>query len=75
MQQTVRAGADNRLGLENVEIQTWVSTRAKLDTLARAQRALGQLEDAVQRPLDPGEIFTVSPGSSALIGPPQDLKR
>ena len=75
MQQTVRAGADNRLSLENVEIQTRVLARAQLDALARAQRALGELEDAVQRPLDPGEIFTVTPESSALIGPPKDLKR
>ncbi len=75
MQQAVRAGADNRLSLENVEIQTRVLARAQLDALARAQRALGELEDAGQRPLDPGEIFTVTPESSALIGPPKDLKR
>jgi outer membrane protein TolC len=71
MQQTIRAGADNRLSLDNVEIQTWVLARAQLDALARAQRALGELEDAVQRPLDPGEIFMITPESPALIGPPK----
>jgi outer membrane protein TolC len=75
MQQTIRAGADNRLSLENLEIQTWVLARAQLDALARAQRALGELEDAVQHPLDPGEMFTITPELPALIGPPKDLKR
>lgn len=75
VQQTIRAGADNRLSLDNVEIQSWVLARARLDALARAQRALGDLEDAVQRPLDPGEMFTITSRSPALIGPPKDLKR
>ena len=75
MQQGIRAGADNRLSLDNVEIQSWVLARARLDALARAQRALGELEDAVQRPLDPSGTFTITPESPALIGPPKDLKR
>jgi outer membrane protein TolC len=75
MDQTIRAGADNRLSLDNVEIQSWVLARARLDALARAQRALGELEDAVQRPLDPGGMFTITPESPALIGSPKDLKR
>jgi outer membrane protein TolC len=75
MQQTIRAGADNRLSLDNVEIQSWVLARAQLDALAHAQRALGELEDAVQRPLDPGEMFTITPESPAIIGPSKDLKR
>jgi len=53
-QQAIRAGAGTQLSLDNVEIQSWVLGRARLDALARAQRALGELEDAVQRPLDPG---------------------
>jgi outer membrane protein TolC len=75
MQQTVRAGADNRLNLNNVEIQSWVLVRAQIDALARAQRALGELEDAVQRPVDPDEMFTITSESPALIGPSKDLKR
>jgi hypothetical protein len=75
MQQAIRAGADNRLSLDNVEIQSWLLARAQLDALARAQRALGELEDAVQRPLDPGGMFSITPESPAVIGPPKDLKR
>jgi len=58
-----------------VEIQSWVLARAQLDALLRAQRALGELEDAVQRPLDPGGMFTITPESPAVIRPPKDLKR
>jgi outer membrane protein TolC len=61
MQQTIRAGADNRLSLDNVEIQSWVLARAQLDALLRAQRALGELQDSVQRPLGPDEMFTITP--------------
>lgn len=75
MQQAIRAGVDNRLSLDNVEIQSWVLARARLDALAHAQRALGELEDAAQRPLDPGGIFPITPESPALIGSPKDLKR
>ena len=74
MQQTIRAGADNRLSLDNVEIQSWVLARAQLDALLRSQRALGELQDSVQRPLGPDEMFTVAPDSPALIGLPKDMK-
>jgi cobalt-zinc-cadmium efflux system outer membrane protein len=57
LQQTIRAGADNRLSLDGVQIQRSILSRARLDALARAQRALGDLEDAVQRPLGPGEML------------------
>jgi hypothetical protein len=40
-----------------VQIQLSVLARARLDALGRAQRALGDLEAAVQRPLDPGEML------------------
>ncbi len=73
-QQAIRAGAGTQLSLDNVEIQSWVLGRARLDALARAQRALGELEDAVQRPLDPGGIVTITPDSPGLIGPRKDLK-
>ncbi len=75
MQLAIRAGADNRLSLDTIEIQSWILARAQLDALARAQRALGELEDAVQRPLDPGGMFTITPESPSLIRPPKDLKR
>jgi outer membrane protein TolC len=74
MQQAIRAGIDTRLSLDNVEIQNWVLARGQLDALARAQRAFGELEDAVQRPLDPAEMFTITPDSPALTKPPRDEK-
>jgi hypothetical protein len=49
--------------------------RARLDALARAQSALGELEDAVQRPLDPGDMFPINPESPALNKLPQESRR
>ncbi len=68
VQRTIRAGADYRLSLDAVEIQLSMLARARLDALARAQAALGNLEDAVQRPLAPGEAFAVveSPATNTL---------
>src|ERR1700738_22956 len=56
-QQAIDAGADTRLTFDAVEIQSSGFDRARLDALARAQRALGDLEDAVQRPLAPGDML------------------
>ena len=66
MRQAVRLGEEDRLGLNGVQIQRAVLARARLDALARAQSALGELEDAVQRPLDPGDAFSVTPESPTL---------
>jgi len=66
VQQNIRAGSDNRLSLDGVQIQLSILARARLDALARAQRALGDLEDAVQRPLAPGEMFPINAESPAL---------
>jgi cobalt-zinc-cadmium efflux system outer membrane protein len=66
MRQAVRLGEEDRLGLNGVQIQSAVLARARLDALARAQSALGELEDAVQRPLDPGDAFSVTPESPTL---------
>ena len=48
IQQLIYAGADIRLTLDGAEIQSSILARTQLDALARAQRALGDLEDAVQ---------------------------
>jgi len=56
VQENIRAGADYRLTLDGAQIQASLLARAQLDALARAQRALGDLEDAVQRSLAPGEM-------------------
>jgi outer membrane protein, heavy metal efflux system len=74
-QQAIRSGTDIRLSLDSVEIQILILDRARLDALARAQRALGELEDAVQKPLDPGGVFNITPEAPALLGPPKDLIR
>jgi len=66
VQQNIRAGTDSRQSLDAVQIQLSVLARAKLDALGRAQRALGDLEDAVQRPLDHGAVFQIRPESPAL---------
>ena len=66
VQRTIGAGADNRLSLDGLQIQLSILERARLDAVARAQHALGDLEDAVQRPLVPGEIFPINIESPAL---------
>jgi hypothetical protein len=75
MEQAVRLGEEDRLSLSGVQIESSVVARARLDALARAQSALGELEDAVQRPLDPGDIFSTDPKSPTLNKLPQELKR
>jgi hypothetical protein len=69
LQDAIRAGTDNRLNLDSVEIQSWVLARAQLDALSRARKPFGELEDAVQRPLDPGEKFIIAPELPALREP------
>jgi len=59
VQQAIGAGADTQLTLDGVQIQLSILARARLDALARAQRALGDLEDAVQRPLAPGDMLPI----------------
>jgi cobalt-zinc-cadmium efflux system outer membrane protein len=66
VQQNIRAGSDNQLSLDGVQIQLSILARAQLDALARAQRGLGDLEDAVQRPLASGEVFPINAESPAL---------
>ena len=63
-QQAIDAGANTRLTFDAVEIQSSGFDRARLDALARAQRALGDLEDAVQRPLAPGDMLPMNPEST-----------
>ncbi len=74
-EQAVRLGEEDRLGLNGVQIESSVVARARLDALAHAQSALGELEDAVQQPLDPGDVFSVGPESPALSKAPKESKR
>jgi hypothetical protein len=63
VQQAIGAGADYRLSLDGVQIQPSVLARARLDVLGRVQRALGDLEDAVQCPFDLDGMFQIKPES------------
>lgn len=75
MQQAVRLGEEDRLALNGVQVESSVVARTRLDALARAQTALGQLEDAVQRPLESGDTFPTEPESPALSKLPKEPKR
>jgi outer membrane protein TolC len=66
VQENIRAGVDYRLNLDGAQIQASILARAQLDALARAQRVLADLEDAVQRPLAPGEMLPINPESPSL---------
>jgi cobalt-zinc-cadmium efflux system outer membrane protein len=74
IEQSVRVGASDRLDLDDADIQASGAARARLDALSRAQRALGELEDAVERPLASGDEFPANPESPALIEPPERTK-
>jgi outer membrane protein, heavy metal efflux system len=75
MRRAVQLGEEDRLALNGVQIENSVLARARLDALARAQSALGELEDAVQRPLDPGDVFPADPQASPLNRLPKESQR
>ncbi len=69
LQMTERAaqvGEVDSLAVNGVQIEGNALSLARLDALSRAQTALGRLEDAVQRPLDPGDAF---PAAQKLTEP------
>jgi outer membrane protein TolC len=53
--ESVRAGEQDSLDLAEAQIQYSIAAGARLDAVAHAQRALGELEEAVERPLAPGD--------------------
>jgi outer membrane protein TolC len=61
----VQAGEQGRLDLDDAEIERSVAERAHFEALAHAQRALGDLEDAVERPLAPGDELPAIEGLDA----------
>ena len=69
MTQLFRAGQSDRVALNGTQLQTEVTAIAELDAVVSAQQALGDLENAVQRPLLPGDIQPLSPQASALKPP------
>jgi len=63
--QAVQLGEEDRLSLNGVEIQGSVLAHTRLEALRRTQSALGELEDAVQRPLDHGDSLSIKPEPAA----------
>src|SRR5690348_6533693 len=59
-QLAVAVGEEDRLTLNGMQLESAAVARARLDALGRAQVALGDLEDAVQRPLSPGDKFPLN---------------
>ncbi len=51
--QWLKSGESDQLTAVSADIQAAVAERARLDALHQAQLALGSLEDALQRPIDP----------------------
>ena len=49
----VQAGAADKLELSSAQLEASVSGLAQLDAQIKAQQAVGQLEEAIQRPLEP----------------------
>ena len=69
-EKALEAGESDRVALNGTQLQAAVIAVAQLDTLFSAQQALGDLENAVQRPLLPGDIEPLSP-RSPLMQPPE----
>jgi outer membrane protein, heavy metal efflux system len=70
--ESLQVGEGDRLELAEAEIQYSIAAQARLEAVARAQHALGDLEEAVQRPLAPGDEL---PALSDLDGPPAAAQR
>jgi outer membrane protein TolC len=67
--QSFKAGQSDRVALNGTQLQTAVTRIGELDALVTAQQALGDLENAVQRPLLSGDIQPLSPRAPALEPP------
>lgn len=65
-QTALRAGEGDRLALTGSQLQSAVTAVAELSAVSSVQQALGDLENAVQRPLQPGDIQPLSPHSPLL---------
>jgi outer membrane protein, heavy metal efflux system len=53
---SLQAGETDQLGLSGVLLEGSAASKQRLDTFRQAQAALGDLENALQRPLTPGEL-------------------
>jgi len=71
----VQLGESDSLALNGVVLEMSSVASARLDALGRAQIALGELEDAVQRPLEAGQIAPLTPESPTLKQPTKETTR
>ncbi len=70
----VQVGESDRLTLNGMMLERSAVAQASVAALVRAQRGLGALEDAVERPLEPGDIPPLTPQSPALSDPAKEAK-
>lgn len=70
-QKSLEAGESDRLALNASRLQIAITRTAELSTLYKTQQALGQLENAVQRPLVPGDIQVLNAQSPMLNPSPR----
>ena len=75
VEKSVAAGEEDQLALNAVQIEDSSLAETRLTKLAATQTALGRLEDAVQRPLDPGDALTLDIGASSLTKLPKEPSR
>ncbi len=75
IRETVRAGEDGRLELDDADLEHLIAARTVLESVARAQRALGDLEDAVQRPLTEGDQLPAGATVETLGSRPESPAR
>jgi outer membrane protein TolC len=71
----VQIGEFDRLALNGVMLERSAVAQAWFGALVRAQQALGELEDAVERPLAPGDMPPLTPQSPALKNPAMEAKQ
>ena len=71
----LKIGELDRLALNTVALERLGGLMTQLSALGRARTALGELEDAVQRPLEQGEIEPVTPDSFASTKPAEGAKQ
>lgn len=73
-ERALKIGESDRLELNTVALERSGGLMTQLTALGRAQTALGELEDAVERPLEPGEIEPVTPQFLAPTKPTEGAK-
>jgi outer membrane protein TolC len=71
----VQVGESDRLTLNAVMLERSAVAEAWFGALVRAQQALGELEDAVERPLGPGDISPLTPQSPVLKSPAKEANQ